>query len=238
MNGYYYYTTIIIICIIYGVYKIFPQKKIIIKIGSKKTDVEILFGNIFKCDGIKSIPVSQFVESEKSDFISDSSLQAQLVKSEYANDENLFFREISHVLNNSPHVMVNRGLGNEKKYALGTTTSLSIGDKEYLLFVLTETEVKKFESTHSTDPETLFYTLKKFWENAKYYSNGNTVNIPLFGDGITGIGLSPSRILELNLIAIEIALRNNYNIDKIRIVLNKKKNFPLINLNNIKNSWT
>ena len=68
-----------------------------------------------------------------------------------------------------------------------------------MLFALTETELEGYITQGNCNVSKMWISLEQFWQEARNYSRGKPVNIPLVGSGVTGIRLSANRILELNL---------------------------------------
>lgn len=231
---------ILLLCLIsfiYGVYTLIPKRRVIIFLGSKLTPIEIKFGDIFLEKGIIAIPSSQYFESEIEKFISPKCLQAQLINIEYEGNRSKYKEDIEKTLSKLEFKEFDRGMGIEKRYPKGSIASLSIGRKKYLHFALTETEIKKFEPMDNADIFNLVMVLKELWKEIKNTSNGSIVNIPLIGDGITGIGLPSRQLLDLNLIVANNELQGNHNISKVNILLNPKDEIETINLNKVLINW-
>ena len=85
----------------------------------------------------------------------------------------------------------------------------------------------------------MWLSLGKFWYQARIDARGKPINIPLIGSGVTGIRLSPNRILELNLLAIANAIEEGGKIttEEIRIILHPKY-MEDINLSDFQNIWS
>lgn len=107
-----------------------------------------------------------------------------------------------------------------------------------MLFALTETELKGYIPSDNCNISKMWTALEGFWQKARIHSRGKLINIPLIGSGVTGIRLSPSRILELNLLAISNAIEEGGKIttEEIRIVLHPKY-METVNLEDFQNLW-
>ncbi|GAC1414624.1 MAG: hypothetical protein NVSMB66_7730 [Candidatus Doudnabacteria bacterium] len=126
----------------------------------------------------------------------------------------------------------------EKYYPLGTTAVLELRDKKYILFALSETELKGHIPDDNCNISKMWKALEVFWEKAHTHVRGNFVNIPLIGSGVTGIRLAPTRLLELNLLAIANTIEEKGKIttEEVRIVLHPKY-MEDINLNDFQSLW-
>ncbi|NES98945.1 MAG: hypothetical protein F6K32_28040 [Desertifilum sp. SIO1I2] len=126
----------------------------------------------------------------------------------------------------------------EKYYPLGTTVTLELNGQDYILFALTETELKGHIPDNNCNVSKMWIALEKFWEKARIHARGNAVNIPLIGSGVTGIRLNPTRLLELNLLAITNAIEEGGKIttEEVRIVLHPKY-IEDIDLNDFQSIW-
>ena len=126
----------------------------------------------------------------------------------------------------------------ENYYPLGTTAILGINGQNYMLFSLTETELKGHIPYDNCNVSKMWTALEKFWKEARIHARGKSINIPLIGSGITGIRLNPTRILEINLLAIANAIEEGGKIttEEIRVILHPKY-LEDINLHDFKNLW-
>ena len=113
-----------------------------------------------------------------------------------------------------------------------------VQDVSYILFALTETELKGCITNDNCNTSKMWNALEVLWQKARIYSRGQSINIPLIGSGISGIRLNPSQILELNLLAIANALEESGKIttEEIRIVLHPKY-METIDLRNFQSLW-
>ena len=215
----------------------YPKREVIIHLN-KKTSVKIFFGDVLEQNGIIAIPVSQFFETDIKDYISENSLQAQVIRKAFKNELNLYKDRMRIALSKSKFELEIRGENSkaEKKYDIGTTAVIKKNDNIYLHFAITETELKKYKQAKNADIRILLKSLSCLWIKVKEISHGETITIPLIGDGITGIGQPPKELLMLNLIAINDALSGDHNIKNINIVI-YKDNFNKMDLKEIERYW-
>ena len=226
--------------ILIGLYKSAVPKEITLQYSN--SIIKIVFGDLFSLDGIKGIPVSRyFFEIE----VIPTSLQNKVIQSFIQSKEGSkgfenYERSLSSALEGEQYQEIRRNTNQPKEryYPLGTTALLELESEIYMLFALTETEIKGYISSDNCNISKMWVALEVFWQKAHIYSRGKAVNIPLIGSGVTGIKLSPNRILELNLLAIANAIEEGGKIttEEIRIVLHPKY-MEVVDLNEFQNLW-
>jgi Domain of unknown function (DUF6430) len=209
-----------------GLYKTAVHKDLSIKYGNAL--IKVVFGDLFSFDGIKAIPVSRyFFEVE----VVPTSLQSKIIQFFVQSQEgskgfDFYEQSLSSALEREPCQENYRSATqrNEKYYPLGSTAFLKLNGKDFVLFSLTETELIGYIPNDNCDISKMWASLEVFWPKIRVQSRGRSINIPLIGSGVTGIRLSPNRILELNLLAIINAIDEGGKIttEEIRIVLHPK----------------
>lgn len=224
-----------------GLYKSAVPNDLFIQYGNSV--IKIVFGDLFSYNGIKAIPVSRyFFEVE----VVPTSLQNKVIQFFVQSQEgskgfDIYEQKLSLALEQEPYQEVYRSATKkkEKYYPLGTTTFLELNGEGYILFALTETELKGHISNDNCNVSKMWTALEAFWQKARVHSRGNPINVPLIGSGVTGIRLSPSRILELNLLAISNVIEEVGKIttEEIRVVLHPKY-MEIINLDDFKSLWS
>lgn len=204
--------------------------------------IKVVFDDLFACDGFKAIPVSRyFYETE----VVPTSLQNKIIQmfiqsSEGSKGFEIYRNALSSALQSTQY-QENYRTSTQKKeryYPLGTTIPLELNGKDYLLLALTETELKGHIPQDNCSVSKMWVALENFWQNARVYSRGKPINLPLIGSGATGIRLNSNRILEINLLSIANAIEEGGKIttEEIRIVLHHKY-METINLDDFQNLW-
>jgi len=227
-----------------GAYINAPPKEIHIKYAS--SSIKVLFGDLFSIDGFRAIPISRFCLETR---VVEKSLQNQLMRrfqERKGASEGLevYLECLKSGLVGDPYKRKDRvnvdNPNEENYYDLGTTAFLDMDDG-YLLFALTETELKGHIPRNNCDASKMWQALEIFWEKTRIHARGRAVNIPLIGNGVAGIGLGPKQLLELNLLAIAHAIDKGGQIttQEIRIVLyDKDDDIAALNLDDFKNMWS
>lgn len=227
--------------ILIGLYKSAVPRELSIQYGNSV--IEIVFDDLFSFSGIKAIPVSRyFFEVE----VVPTSLQNKIIQFFVQSQEgskgfSVYDKSLSLALHREQYQELYRDATQrkEKYYPLGTTAFLELDGKNYMLFALTETELKGHMPSDNCNISNMWTALEVFWQKARIHSRGIPINIPLIGSGVTGIRLSPSRILELNLLAIANAIEEGGKIttEEVRIVLHPKY-MEAINLEDFQSLWS
>lgn len=224
-----------------GLYRSAIPKELSIQYGNSV--ITVIFGDLFEFGGFKAIPVSRyFFEIE----VVPTSLQHKVIqrfvqRQEGSKGFDIYEKNLFLALEHEPYQELYRNFTQrkEKYYPLGTSIALELGGENYILFALTETELKGCIPDDNCNTSKMWDALEAFWKKARIYSRGNSINIPLIGSGVTGIRLNPSQILELNLLAIANAIEEGGKIttEEIRIVLHPKY-MDVINLGDFQNLWS
>lgn len=232
--------TLVLVSSLVGLYKNAVPEAVSLKYGN--STINIIFGDLFSFEGFKVIPVSRyFFETQ----VVPTSLQNKLIQKFVQSEEgakgfDVYEKRLDYSLQGKPYQEINRDATKQKEryYSLGTATPLEFKGEEYILFSLTETELKGHIPSDNCSVSKMWVALEGFWLEARTQSRGRSINIPLIGSGVTGIRLSPTQILEFNLLAIANAIEEGGKIttEEIRIVLHPKY-MEDINLNDFQNLW-
>lgn len=226
--------------ILLGLYRSAVPKDLTIQYGNSV--IKIVFGDLFAVSGFKVVPVSRyFFEIE----VVHTSLQHRVIQLFVQSQEgskgfDTYEKSLHLALEHESYQEVYRSVlqRKDKYYPLGTSVPLDLDGETYILFALTETELKGCVANDNCNTSKMWCALEALWQNARIYSRGHSINIPLVGSGITGIRLNPSQILELNLLAIANAIEESGKIttEEIRIVLHPKY-METVDLRDFQSIW-
>jgi hypothetical protein len=220
------FISLILISVLIGAYRSAIPQEVNLKYGN--SNIKIAFGDLFLFDGIKAIPVSRFFHETE---VIPASLQGKLIQKFVQSGEGstgfeTYKKTIADSLQTESYQEVFRDATqqNERFYPLGTTALLSLDGCPYILFSLTETELKGYIPSDNCNASKMWIALEGFWKKARICARGNPINIPLIGSGVAGIRLNSNHLLELNLLAIANALEEGGKIttEEIRIILHPK----------------
>jgi Domain of unknown function (DUF6430) len=234
------FVVLILISLGVGIYRSAIPNRISIKYGN--SSITVLFGDLFSFNGFQTIPVSRYFFETK---IVPTSLQHKLINMFVQSREScegltMYNDLLSAKLQGIMYDDIYRDATRmqEKYYPLGTTVTLELGCNIYMLFSLTETELKGHIPKDNCNLARMWVALGKFWEEARVHGRGNSVNIPLIGSGVSGVKLKPTQLLEVNLLAIANAIEEDGKIttEEIRVVLHPKY-MEDIDLRDFQNIW-
>jgi len=227
------FLSIIFISIIYGLSRIWKPSKISFNIPHTNTTIEIFFGNLFKQDGWKVVPVNDFFDSKIGKPVSNKTLHGILIEEHLKG--NSFDNIVDNQLTNIPsEIITKKNDERQRRYPIGTTVTMET-DGKYLLFALSKTDPETYKA--HCDVAIMWLALEGLLKLAKIESNGDPINFPLIGNGQSSVGLSENDLLNLLILSIITETKKQQRIaDKIRIVL-KKDLFEKLDLRDVKQRW-
>jgi len=238
-----------ILAIIAAILMELPKSNIAMKLGNSEQDINIYFGDLFKSNGFKVIPVSCFMHETE---VFKTSLQNILIEEFIDNPRgvekglNKYKDDLKRACPQSVSQTKQKSNGkSDLYYPLGTTINIENKGNEYLLFALTETEnpecveENKKNGIKNCSLSKLHDASKALWKWVSINYKDQTINIPLIGGGISGIELPAMQLLEYNLIV----LLDTINELQSRITV-KEINFIIyppyykeVDLRALKNTW-
>jgi len=226
------FLVIIGVSLVYGRIRTWKKYKVDFRISNTDTTIELIFGDLFKEEGFRVIPVNEFFDSEIGKPVSEESLHGILIKKHM--DGKLFDNVVdSQLSENKSETEPNKTMGKNKRYPIGTTVKITT-DANYLLFALAETDPNTCKAR--CDVATMWKALEGFWQKARSEVGGKPINIPLVGSGLSGVGLPMRDLLNLIILsAIKITQKEKIT-SKIRVVLTKHS-FEELDLQSIKKYW-
>lgn len=231
-----YYLSLIGSSLIFGLYKIYQPRSISFKIPASDTTVKVYYGDIFEQDGVIAIPVNEFFDSEIGNPVSELSLHGIVIQKFLGGFSASFDQAIQNDLLNKTYDEIHEKVdGKNKKYQIGTTALLNADNRKFLLFVLSHTSYADCKAY--ADISVLTKSLTGLLERARNILSGNSINIPLIGSGLAGIGLPPTQLLQLIILVLVEETKKREISKEVRIVLHESK-FEEIDLELIKNQWS
>jgi hypothetical protein len=234
IEGGYALTIIILVSIAYGLNRFWKPSKIVIKVATTNTKIEVLFGDLFAQDGLRGFGVTEFFESELGSPVSEKSLHGLFLKSFFGGGTQDFDKQLKSELKDVISEEVEKDEGKREKFPIGTTAKINVDGDKYIVFALAETDPKTCKA--KSDVTKMWVAMHCLWQRARIEAGGHPLNVPLIGSGLSGIGL-PSRDL-LNLIVLSAITETKANriTEVIRIVLHPDR-FEEIDLRDVKKHW-
>ena len=208
-----------------------------VKLIINNTEVNILFGDIFKCEGKKVIAFNEYFDTQVDDvIIAKKSLNGQLIinglidKDEFdklVNDNDALVKDMNYS---------KRKQGKTQKYKLGQIQPY----KDFFALAFTyfndDNEAHLYSNQYSN-------CLLEMWKQLNKYYAQEEVNIPLLGAGITrildNVEVSNQELLEIMLQTLRISKMTFKIPSKINIILysgekdKEMKKYDLIRIKSI-----
>lgn len=233
VNRYWFLIPFGLISLIIAFVRAWPKNKIDFKISKSNTSVHLHFGDLFSSDGLIGIGVNEYFDSQIGKPVSTESLHGYFIEKILGGKIQLFDESIKSELKGQHIAKDNREEGKSKKYEIGKTAKIEFGSKKYLLFALSKTN-EKFEAY--TNPSLLMKALNGLFDKARSECNGQNLNIPLVGSGLSRTGIPPKNLIELILIAILQSTKQSKITKNIVVVLHTDY-YEEVDLNEIKRNW-
>lgn len=214
----------------------FLKRKIVLKSNAFDTQIVIKFGDLFKQDGWKAIPVNEFFDSIVDDnHVSSKSLHGILLKNYWSRNTENWDQQINDSLSDRDFIEnVSRNPGKSKRYRIGATAIARKNGNNFLCVALTKTDIDTLQA--SANPIELYQSINGLLIKSREVCSGSSLNIPLIGSGLSRTGIKANIIVNIILMNIFEESKRSKITEEIRIILpkNKKKDF---NLNTIQKDW-
>ncbi len=214
----------------------FLKQKIVLNSNAFNTKIIIKFGDLFKQDGWKAIPVNEFFDSVVDEMhVSSKSLHGMLLQKYWGSNTEDWDQQINNSLSDRDLIEnVSRKSGKSKRYRIGATAIAKRNGNNFLCVALTKTDINTLQA--SANPIELYQSITGLLTKSREVCSGSSLNIPLIGSGLSRTGIKTNIIVNLILTAIFEESRKSKITEEIRIILpkNKKNDF---NLNTIQKDW-
>ena len=192
-----------------------------IPIKHTNSEINIQFGDIFKTDGVRVTAVNEFFDSELGVPVSEKSLHGMLISKCFGGHSETFDKIVSEQLKEiSSDYMEERKHGKKYKYPIGSSVEFIADGNRYLCFALTHTDINT--SKAYADVSVLWKALNGLWNKARVVLSGDSLSIPLIGNGLSGIGLPPKDLLMLLILSIITESKKQVIGNCINIILHKE----------------
>lgn len=225
----------VIVGILWGIYQTFPRQSILLRIKPINTTIEVTFGDLFRSQACKVISVNEFFDSDLGDHVSKRSLHGQFITRYFSGHPASFNALVEAELQGIPNEDVARRSGRTKRYPIGTTPVIQVGNERFFLPAVTHTNLTTLKAY--CDVSTLWQALSGLWSAVRNRAGGAPVAVPLIGGGLAGIGLPPSQILYLIVLSIVSASRESHLASPVHIVLPHVL-FDEIDLESLEDHWS
>lgn len=185
------FIAIILISLLYMIYNIVEPLHTKIEITKGRTYLNIFFGDIFSYYDKSHIAISvnEFFDTQigggqgqVGDVVAANSVHGLFIKKIYHSNARILDSSINDALQGViSSTSLNRLIGKNRKYPIGTTAVINGGNHKQFLFALAKTDI--ITNKASADVPTMWYALEGLWNAVRTHSNGLPITIPLVGGG-------------------------------------------------------
>lgn len=223
----------IVVSIIIAIISVWPKRSASFELTNTNTKVKIEFGDLFRKNGNIVIPVNEYFDSEIGKPVSPNSVHGAFVQNVLGGHYQLLDQAVAQQLTGKEIAHNIRPKGKHYKYEIGTTISIDHHQKKFFLFAMcySDNDCKAY-----CTPALMLSALDGLWNKIYTEGNGYPVHMPLAGNGLSGVGLPPSQLLELILISLLKSVKERDLNTTVHIIL-RNDVFEKIDLNLIKNNW-
>ena len=212
-------------------------RQVTIKMPHIRTNINILAGDLLSQEGCAIVPANDFFDNVvNEDLVAIKSIDGQMIKRFWGGNVAEMDAETLKQLEGETYEIVERDApAKTKRYKLGTSIVLKGSEKLRIIWVaLTTTDIATNKTYASL--EALILAIRAALVKARNKGNGDILNIPLMGGGLSRTGMSSAFLLNL-LIGIIVDESKKQNItESINIVLTKSV-LEDLNLLEVKKNW-
>ena len=224
-SGLLHYVCLLGVSAFVGIWRAWPSASTEIAVPNSDSSVAIEFGDIFKKTGCIAIQVNDFFDSVLGDHISPNSLHGKFIRDILGGLPDSFNRLVAQALSGVPHEQVVRSSGNTLRYKIGTTASVDVNGRRFLLFAFSRTDVATLKV--SATIHDLWDALAGLWDSARIRSNGAPLYVSLLGSGQSGVGLPAKTLLHLLLVSFFYHTKKHKVTNKLTVVLDPRFRFEI-----------
>jgi len=212
-----------------------PPRKITLKFANINTTFEILFCDLFSLKGLRVIAVSEFFDSQLGNVVSTNSLHGIFLNKHFPNNLQEFDRQVDCQLAGRKYKVVKKSQGKNKSYPIGTSVLIAVDKIQYIVFSLCKADPKTCKA--DANMAMLVNALDGLWQFARINTNGEPLNLPLVGSGLSGVGIAPRDLLNLIILSAITDSKIKTITNAIRIVLHGSL-MSEIDLREIQQHWS
>lgn len=217
-----------------GTFRIIPKEKIVFKLSNTNTKISIEFNDMFTISGEKVIAVNEFFDSEIGEPVSPNSLHGYFLQKILGGHIAPYDDEVNKLIGKITSETVDRDKGKKIKFPIGTTIEIKHSTSKYFLFALCKTD-ENYKAY--SNPSMMLEALNGLWRFVRNKHNGEKIVVPLIGSKLSGVGLPPKQLLDLLIISILKATKEQELSTDIIICL-MPEIFDEVNLKEVMEQWS
>jgi hypothetical protein len=234
IEGWFSLSAAVFASICYGLKKAWKPSRIEIPVAHCNTVIEVIFGDLFKQDGIRAIAVNEFFDSKLGKPVSDKSVHGIFIQTCFGGHPESFDKQVDEQLRDIEAEEVVKVEGKSRCYPIGSTALITVNQDRYLAFAFAKTDPKTCKAY--SDVTLMWVSLHKLWQRVRIESGGYPVSLPLVGSGLSGIGLPTRNLLDLMILSAITETKEKEVTQKIRIVLHRGR-FDELDLRDVRQHW-
>jgi hypothetical protein len=228
------FSAALLVSVGFALNKVWKPSRIEVAIANCNTVIEIVFGDLFAQSGIRVIPVNEYFDSQLGRPVSDKSVHGIFLQRCFGGHPESFDKQIDQELKDTQSTRQNKIEGKVDCYPIGTTALLNVNQDRYIAFASAKTDPTTCKAF--SDVNLMWVSLHKLWQRARIESGGHTVNLPLVGSGLSGVGLPTRDLLNLIVLSAITETKMKEITQRIRIVVHRDR-FGDIDLRDVKKHW-
>jgi hypothetical protein len=234
VEGWFALTAAVVISFVYGLKKVWKPSRIEIPVAHCNTIIEVIFGDLFKQDGIRAIAVNEFFDSKLGKPVSDKSIHGIFIQKCFGGHPESFDKQVGEQLKNIKSQEIAKVDGKSKCYPIGSTALITVNQDRYVAFAFAKTDPNTCKAF--SDVTMMWMALHQLWQRVRIESGGYPVNLPLVGSGLSGIGLPTRTLLDLIILSAITETKAKEVTQRIRIVLHRDR-FDALDLRDVRQHW-
>lgn len=234
ISGPIYYALLLLLSLFIGCVRSYQPLQVNVRIGSVDTEIVIRYGDFFGQDGYLAVPVNEYFDSELGEPVSPNSLHGMVIERFLGGQSVAFDQLIAESLAAASSVHTPRTRGREARYEIGTTAVAEIPPRRFLFFAFCRTDLDDLKAF--ADVPDLWRALGGLFQKARAVTAGEPLVLPLVGGGISGMGVPPTQLLQLIVLAIVEETKRREFCKRVTVVLHESK-FEEIDLEAINRQW-
>ena len=215
----------------------FLIRRVTVKIPHIRTNINIFTGDLLSQEGCAIVPANDFFDNVvNEDLVAAKSIDGQMIKRFWGGNIAGMDAEALKQLEGETYKIVERNApAKTRRYKIGTSIVLNASEKLRIIWVaLTTTDVVT-NKTHA-DFDDLALAIRAALIKARNRGNGDVLNIPLMGGGLSRTGMGSVFLLNLIIGIIVDESKKQSITESINIVLTKAA-LDDINLLEVKKNW-
>jgi len=229
-----WFIAMIVASVSFSIYKIWRPSRVVIALPMTNVSIELAFGDIFAQDGVAAIPVNEFFDSEIGLLVSAKSLHGIFLQQCFGGHGDAFDRQLADKLPIVSAKAVQRQGGKTQRFPIGTSAAIEASGRHYLAFAFTQTDIANCKAR--ADVPQMFMALTGLWRVARAELGGDTLNLPLVGSGLSGVGLPARDLVNVIILSFIDETKRQIVTHKMRIILTWDR-LSEVDLREVKRFW-